>query len=51
MKLSDAITDLQDREGMPSQKRIGFVDRSTGTGSARLEAIATTIEEWAAARN
>lgn len=50
MKLSDVITDLQDREGMPSPKRIGFVDRSTGTRSARLDAIAKTIEEWAAAR-
>lgn len=50
LKLSDAISDLQQREGMPSSKRIGFVDRSTGTQSARVDAIATTIEEWAGAR-
>lgn len=35
---------------MPNSKRIGFVDRSTGTQCARAHAIAASIEEWAGAR-
>lgn len=50
-KLADAIADLQQREGMPTSNRIGFVDRSTGTQSARLDPIAKVIEEWASPRD
>ena len=50
-ELSRVISDLQSREGMPSARHIGFVDRSAEKRSARINSIAKTIEDWASARN
>ncbi len=35
---------------MPTAARVGFVDRHTGTQSARIEAIAQAIRAWAVER-
>jgi hypothetical protein len=50
-ELQDAIDDLWDREGKPLKASIGFLDRSSGAGRARLPAVRQAINAWATERD